>query len=312
LAKTWADIGNDEVNPIAYEAFWPASPYLSHPQRPREQRPFDDAVLHVDELGDDTADITVIVLHGGGGHGRLLLPFAVPLAQAGYRVVVPDLPEHGLSHADGVVTFDRWVRWVSLLVEREHAACHRVVLYGLSLGGTTAWHVAAENQHVVGVIATTLLDMRDADARAATASGPLAANVGAPLAIALPFLLDALPLRAGDVGRMAAMSETSSLVQLLERDARIGGVSMPAAFYRTLMTRTPATAPDAGLLPPLLLVHPGADQWTPVALSQSLYDRWGSPSFTHKSMVVLTGGAHLPLERVPFDELQRTVLAWPW
>lgn len=315
VAKTWAEIGADEVDPHAYEAFWPASPYLHSQQQPREQQlTLDDAVLHIDEFGDDAADITVILLHGGGGHGRLLQPFALPLAQAGYRVVVPDLPAHGLSHAEGLVTFDRWVRWVSLLVEREHAACRRVVLYGLSLGGTTAWHVAAENPHVAGIIATTLLDMRDDAARAATASGPLAANVLAPAAIALPAVFDSVSLRAGDVGKMAAMSTSSSLVQLLERDPRIGGVSMPAAFYRTLMTRAPATAPEDGRLPPLLLVHPGADEWTPVALSLPLYERWRSRDAgdldQHKSIVMLPGGAHLPLERVAFDALQRTVLAW--
>ncbi len=308
LARTmWAE----DSEARRYERFWPPSPFLDPEVRGRspaeEWFVFADHQIHLDRLpGTTGTDTTVVLVHGGAGHGRLLLPFALPLWARGFEVVAPDLPNYGRSIPGAErITLDVWVRILSALVDQEHARGRRVVLYGLSIGGMTSYHVAAENPKVAAVVATTLLDLREGDARDAAASSRFMSRVVSPLGRALPWLFDGLMLRAGAVGRLEGMSPMRDLVDALDEDPRIGRVRMPAAFYRTLSERSPSREPEQ-FTTPILLVHPGHDLWTPLALSRPFFDRIAGP----RQIRVLGGGAHIPLEQPAFDELQRTVLAF--
>jgi pimeloyl-ACP methyl ester carboxylesterase len=60
---------------------------------------------------------------------------------------------------------------------------------------------------------------------------------------------------------------------------------------------------DAALRCPLLLAHPGADRWTPLALSRPLFDALQGD----KRLVMLSGGEHAPLEAPAFQELSRAL-----
>jgi pimeloyl-ACP methyl ester carboxylesterase len=51
---------------------------------------------------------------------------------------------------------------------------------------------------------------------------------------------------------------------------------------------------------PLLLVHPGADAWTPVELSRRTLGQLRG----RKRLRVLSNGSHLPVERPAYDELE--------
>jgi hypothetical protein len=51
-------------------------------------------------------------------------------------------------------------------------------------------------------------------------------------------------------------------------------------------------------------VHPGADDWTPTAMSRIAFDKVTGP----KQFVELTNGAHAPLERPAYDELNKAIL----
>ncbi len=42
------------------------------------------------------ANGTVMLVHGGGGNGRILAPLAEPIVDLGWRVIAPDLPGYGL------------------------------------------------------------------------------------------------------------------------------------------------------------------------------------------------------------------------
>lgn len=297
---------SDDPEAARYEPWWPDSPFLAERRSPDEAWfEVDGHRIHLDRLPRE-GPITVIALHGGGGHGRLLLPFALPLWAAGYEVVAPDLPHYGRSiAAPGHVTWDTWVRIVSTLVDAEHARGKRVVLYGLSIGGMTAYHVAAENPRVEAVIASTLLDLRDPAARDAAASSRFVSRVISPIGAALPWLLDGVGMKAGYVGKLSAMSSDAALVEALSEDPRVGQVVMPAAFFRTLREREPAKEPEH-FDRRLLLAHPGADAWTPLPLSQGFFDRLGGP----KRLVILPGGGHIPFEREAFDALQVAILGF--
>jgi len=54
----------------------------------------------------------------------------------------------------------------------------------------------------------------------------------------------------------------------------------------------------------VLLVHPGADAWTPTAMSLRTFEALNAD----KRFVELSNGSHLPAERPAFQELSGAVI----
>src|SRR6266566_4422272 len=122
----------------AYQRFLPARLRLEDGRGPVEEWwPWRGAEIHLDRYAAPAAPLTVVMLHGGGGYGRLLAPFAMMLRAHGYEVVLPDLPGYGLSVARAeLFSYSRWVDCAADLVEAEARRSGRpVVLFGMSVGG---------------------------------------------------------------------------------------------------------------------------------------------------------------------------------
>lgn len=259
--------------------------------------------VHIDDWAPDGAEQgTVILVHGGGGHGRILAPLADAIAGMGWRALAPDLPGYGLTQpAPGF----RWeyAEWPQTVAALADATPGPVVLFGLSVGGMTAVHAARIAARIDGVIATTLLDMTDPDVFVRAARwrwlGRLS-RIGMKLA---PALADGLALPLALAASMRAMSSDPALQDYFARDRLLGAKRVPARFFRTLGAYA---GTDAPLRCPLLLVHPGADAWTPTDLSLSAYERIDAP----KRFRELSNGSHLPAEQPAFDELRVEVAAF--
>jgi carboxylesterase len=94
-----------------------------------------------------------LVLHGFTGTPQSMRRLATAFAAAGYAVELPRLPGHGTSVDDmASTTFADW----SAAVERAYSdlagRCARVVVAGLSMGGTLAARLAARHPEIAGVI----------------------------------------------------------------------------------------------------------------------------------------------------------------
>ena len=82
------------------QRFLPARMQLTEGREPTEEWwMWGDAEIHLDRYAMPAAPLTVVLLHGGGGNGRLLAPFGLMLHKHGYEAVLPDLPGYGLSLA---------------------------------------------------------------------------------------------------------------------------------------------------------------------------------------------------------------------
>jgi carboxylesterase len=95
----------------------------------------------------------VLVLHGLTGCPQSMRPLAAAFAAAGFATELPLLPGHGTSLDDMKAT--GWADW-SATAEQAYdelaARCDRVVVAGLSMGGTlTAW-LGAERPDVAGLV----------------------------------------------------------------------------------------------------------------------------------------------------------------
>jgi alpha-beta hydrolase superfamily lysophospholipase len=121
--------------------------------------------VHIDDWAplDRRPRGTVILVHGAGGNGRVLAPFALPAVDAGFAVRAPDLPGYGLTRVRRGARVD-YSEWVELVADLADDAASRgpVVIFGMSVGGMTAlWAAQRARTPIAGVIATTLLDLRD-------------------------------------------------------------------------------------------------------------------------------------------------------
>jgi alpha-beta hydrolase superfamily lysophospholipase len=262
--------------------------------------------VHLDRLEVPRSPIKVIVLHGAGAYGRVMAPAAVIARRHGWETLSPDLPGYGLTE----VAWDRmvyplWVDCMAALVDAEIARDGRpVVLFGVSLGGTLAYHVAARSRRVAGLVATTLADLREPAVQRGFARTEALGRAGLWLLDALRPLTDGLPLPMRFMSKMHRISNRPELAALCARDPLGGGNWVPARFLRTLASTAPDLEPEDFDVCPVLLTHPGVDRMTDISLSRRFFDRLKAS----KRMVVLEGASHMPTEHPGVDQLESAAL----
>lgn len=254
------------------------------------------AFVHLDRYPLAEAAATVIVLHGGGGHGRLLSSAGKLVRNAGLEAVMPDLPGYGLTEApQRYRRYDIWVDLISDLVRAEHARAHRpVILFGLSMGGMLAWHVAANlpPATLAHVAATNLLDPADREVREAVARYRWVGRHAPTLLQKLPGPLLDVRLPLSVLAKVAGMSNDSKVTRALLADRRGTGSRLALGFLRSWLSYESAVIPESWCHAPVLLAHPGDDRWTPTGLSRRFFDRLPEP----KRYVELENAGHLPME----------------
>lgn len=95
----------------------------------------------------------VLVLHGFTGCPHSMRPLAEAFAEAGFTVELPLLPGHGTAVNDMLAT--RWPDW-SGAAEAAYAdlagRTERVVVAGLSMGGTLTCWLATRHPEIAGIV----------------------------------------------------------------------------------------------------------------------------------------------------------------
>jgi carboxylesterase len=97
--------------------------------------------------------VGTLVLHGFTGNPVTMRPLAEAFVAAGFTVSMPRLPGHGTTIEDMDTT--DWSDW-SAEAERAYLElaerCERVVVAGLSMGGTLACWLAARHAEIAGIV----------------------------------------------------------------------------------------------------------------------------------------------------------------
>ncbi len=94
----------------------------------------------------------VLVLHGFTGNPQSMRPLAEVLATAGFAVELPLLPGHGTAVEDMEPT--RWEDWTAAAASAYDTLCERcdrVMVAGLSMGGTLSCWLAARHAEIAGL-----------------------------------------------------------------------------------------------------------------------------------------------------------------
>ena len=294
-----------------YQPFLAPSWRLDADRTPREAAwSFGPYQVHLDMLDAPDARATVVLLHGGGGNGRVVM-FAAPLLrELGCSVVAPDLPGYGLTRASGAAappTYNLWADLAACLIDELTAQRHQPVLaFGLSLGGLLAYGAAARSQTAAGVIATTLADTRQPDVLEAISSLPIPGAISAACLRAMPSMLHRLRLPIRWLCPMHLITNDPAFSRVFATDPLAGGSRISLGFLRSLALFQVGVEPEQFDRCPLLCVHPGLDPWTPSALSRAFFDRLRGP----KQWVDLEGCGHLPYEEPGASQLAKAIAAF--
>jgi pimeloyl-ACP methyl ester carboxylesterase len=105
--------------------------------------------IHYEDSGGDGTP--VLALHGTFGRGLTFAAVAERLAPD-YRVIAPDLPGHGLTAQRGRQDFGRDTFVAELADLVEQLELEPVVVIGHSLGGVTAFQLAARRPELVAAV----------------------------------------------------------------------------------------------------------------------------------------------------------------
>jgi alpha-beta hydrolase superfamily lysophospholipase len=292
-----------------YERFLPARLRAHAGEEPVEEWwQWCGAAIHLDRCAAPAAPLTVLLLHGAGGNGRLLLPYSLMFRRQGYEVVAPDLPGYGLSVVSSeMISYQRWVDCVVDLAAAEaRRNGKRVVLFGMSIGGYLAYLAAAQGRKAAGVIATTMADPRLQIVRDQFARSPRLSRLLSKLLPPLIAVAGGMRLPVRWFANMQQVANDPELVHLLCQDPVGGGNNVPLRFLHSILAIRPAIEPENFNLCPVLLVHPAADRWTTIEVSQPFFDRIQGT----KELVMLENCGHLPLEEPGVSRLEEAVLAF--
>jgi alpha-beta hydrolase superfamily lysophospholipase len=299
----------DVQNWVEYQKFFPEAMRSNSPENtPTEEWwAWNGLDVHLDRMAVPESPIKVIVIHGAGAYGRVMAPASVIARRHGYETVSPDMPGYGLTKVPHRrMTYDLWIDCVCDLIDAEVARDGRpVLLFGVSLGGLLAYHAAARSRKVIGLLATTMADPREAEVRQGFARNKLLGSAGLALVHHLRGLIDGVPLPIRYLSKMDRISNIPELSRLCERDRLGGGNWVPARFLRTLLYTAPDIEPEDFDLCPVMLTLPGVDRMTEISLSRRFFDRLKTPK---KRLVILEGASHMPTERPGVDQMERAVL----
>lgn len=94
-----------------------------------------------------------LCLHGFTGNPTSMRPVAQAFAAAGFAVELPRLPGHGTTVEDMATTgWDDWTGAAEDAYQRLAARCERVVVSGLSMGGSLTIWLATRHPEIAGII----------------------------------------------------------------------------------------------------------------------------------------------------------------
>lgn len=291
-----------------YQSFFPEELRLNEKSLPTEEWwNWNDYHIHLDRFIVPSSKIKVILIHGAGGNGRLLGPYARMLQVHGYDVVSPDLPPYGLSYSESLksMEYNDWIKIITEFIEQElNRDGKPIVLLGASIGGMLAYHAASMSKQVKGLIVTTFVDTSNQKVRDQIAPNKVISRLGKFTMDSFPFVLDSFSISVSKVSRMKLITNNFDLTNLIMNDPLAAGTKIPMRFLRTFLNMKPMIEPEYFDICPILLIHPEVDPMTPFNLSESFYKRLQCK----KRCVILEGAGHFPIEQPGVEQMKTAIL----
>lgn len=168
-----------------------------------------------------------------------------------------------------------------------------------------AYHSAAINREVAGIIGLSFLDQHEPLVRDATALNLFMSRVGGALAAALaPTPLGRLKLPMRLASKMHTLVNDPAALRIFLADPTSAGNWASLRFLHSYLSYQPAMEPEAFDVCPLLLTQPAENRWTPQDLSELFLRRLQCVPVTR---VLLERAGRYPLEEPGLTQLADAV-----
>ena len=261
--------------------------------------------IHIDHYlpKNKTKKVKLILVHGGGGNGRLLSPIGIALLKLGFECIAPDLPGFGLSKEYSPTSYSTWVELINDIVdiETEKDDCS-IVLCGISLGGMLSYHVACSNDNVKAIMVSSLADTRKKEVQLQLSKNKLLGVLSLPLLNFTKIVSDSVKVPIKHTTKMWAMANNSSFVKKLKQDRIGSGSWVYLKFLRTLLQAEPSVEPENFNKCSVLFFQPENDKIIPWEISAPFYDKLNCD----KKVVFLKGCGHIPMEEPGINQLKES------
>ena len=286
-----------------FQTFFPDEWRITSKYKPIEYYwNWDNFDVHIDHYYVDSTQKKhkLILLHGGGGNGRLLSPIAVFLQKLGYECIAPDLPGFGLTKIHKPNSYYTWINLVNELVNQElKKSKSPIVLCGVSLGGMLAYQVACLNKNISGLIVTSLADTRKKSVQIGLSKNKWFGAISPTLLSGMSSITDDIKIPIKWTTKMWAMANNPEFVKALKNDKIGSGSAVYLKFFRTLFEVSPEIEPEDFNRCPLLFLQPEKDYIIPWSMSKPFYESLSCK----KEMVILKNCGHIPLEKPGINQM---------
>ncbi len=287
-----------------FQEYFPSEFRIGEGEEPVEEYwHWTDYQVHLDRYvpKEDNRNIKLILVHGGGGNGRLLSPIGVAMRDQGFECVAADMPGFGLTRIGKPNAYSTWVDLVDALINKEiERDGKKVLLIGISLGGMLSYHAACKNDHVVGLMVSSLADTTQKEVQIQLSKNKLLGTMAYSSLKTLKSITDNIKVPIKATTKMWAMANDQSFVRLLKKDKVGSGSWVYLKFLRTLFEAKAEIPPEEFKQCPLLFFQPMVDHIIPWEISQPFYDRLAC----EKEVVFLENCGHIPMEEPGIDQLR--------
>tara|TARA_B110000014_G_C20093942_1_gene573140 strand:- start:638 stop:1576 length:939 start_codon:yes stop_codon:yes gene_type:complete len=290
-----------------FQDYFPEEYRITDSNRPEEfYWNWNEYEVHIDHYLPRTSPkgVKLILVHGGGGNGRLLSPIGVALSLQGYECIAPDFPGFGLTVINKPNSYYTWIALLNDLVDKELEKNKKIVLCGISLGGMLSYQVACQNKNVDALMVSSLADTRRKNVQLQLAKNKIVGKYAFSFLSATKMITDNMKIPIKVTTKMWAMANNPSFVDKLKKDKVGSGSWVYMKFLRTLFEANPKIEPEDFSNCPLLFFQPENDHIIPWEISEHFYNKLNCD----KKIVVLKGCGHIPMEKPGIDQLREAAL----
>lgn len=256
----------------------------------------DGVRVHYQEAGSPTAPV-IMLIHGFTAFSLVWSEVFLPIAEAGFRVVVPDLLGHGFTDKprDGEYTIESQARMIVHLMD--HLGIEKATLVGNSYGGAIAAVCALDHQSRVErlvLVGAVINDEPKNSFMLRLASAPLIGDVVTPLLMDSRLIVRRRLKKI--YSRFAYMLFDENRIQA--RHLPMKAASTQHAILRTLRCwKADRIEREArGITQPTLILWGENDTDTPLKFGKRLNNL-----VPDSRMIVFHQCGHLPQEEYPHE-----------
>lgn len=259
-----------------------------------------EILIHYQDVGL-AGDPVIVLLHGAFASSHTFIPWAESLVSLGYRIIMIDLPYHGLSggFSDHVTSLRRSAAVVKAILDS--LSIDQVVIGGNSMGGGVSWYFTSLYHGNDGFMVKGLV-LIDAVFPSISGGRPQSALFdlvsGEPYASVFSqmtprFLLGAI---LKGVYGSASVLETETINRYYDLLRRAGNRKAILINTQEVIDTSTALSTISTMDIPVLVMWGSEDSWIPV----STVDLFKSYlQLNDEDIVIYPGLGHVPMEENP-------------